>query len=571
MAYTFPKSRRGSYAIPQYVKDEGLERHAFVTLQAPDGTFDNPAVGDGGYVVPKYVLKDPIGQGVRITKRAPRGTYYGPKIPYWLNQTGNVIVKEKPAKGGGTAITMVGLGDVSSSVLPFQKYGNKVASLLLNHVQKLPPTHRKAELKRVMNAIDPSMFDRAAAISSRNVAAGMPLASALHAGIARAAATGMHAELIQLGRTNVAPKARSLLGMGCYGCEAALGALNAAASIGAGTPMIAATQTPGPAVPADGACSADGKYIWHGAWKRLLVGEVCKTVDPNYASPTAGGAQGGTGVDFPLTKGTIKAGPWYFNEPTFNYRNQQFRIKQSDADKIPPEWLVFLKAVTVADKIVDAKGIFAFDPTAQPIAAASYKQWFQLFGGTMPPADPTQGVFQTIKPIWNMLGMLGSMPVATYPIAGKDFPFLVRVSLATRGTNVDGYGGTDYNGPLDLLISTYPPPQGGISLPSWLASLPTEVHAGEIVSAIADLGCQVFGSKGAKSSPDPYVQAGAAAASLLCGQPQPPACPPGSIYDPNTKACVVMPQKSSLLPVAIVGGAALAALVVLHRRSKRKP
>lgn len=118
MAYNIPKAWSPGLALPQYVRDEGLERHAFTTLEAPDGTYDNPEVGNGGFVVPAYILDEGYGQGAAITKWAPRGSYFGPKVPNWLNAPGNIITKRAPAKGGGTQFTLKtgvgGLGGLGS-------------------------------------------------------------------------------------------------------------------------------------------------------------------------------------------------------------------------------------------------------------------------------------------------------------------------------------------------------------------------------------------------------------------------------------------------------------------------
>jgi hypothetical protein len=117
MAFNIPKAWSPGLALPQYVRDEGLERHAFVTLEVPDGTYDNPAVGSGGYVVPAYVLKEGYGQGAYTTKWAPRGTYFGPKIPNWLNAPANIIAKTAPAPKGGTKYTLTAMNGITDSPL----------------------------------------------------------------------------------------------------------------------------------------------------------------------------------------------------------------------------------------------------------------------------------------------------------------------------------------------------------------------------------------------------------------------------------------------------------------------
>jgi hypothetical protein len=120
MAFNIPKAWSPGLALPQYIRDEGLQRHAFTTLEAPDGTYDNPAVGDGGFVVPQYIMDEGYGQGAFITKYAPRGSYFGPKIPNWLNKPGgNTIKSTRPVKGGTqfTLKSMSGLGSLGGDSL----------------------------------------------------------------------------------------------------------------------------------------------------------------------------------------------------------------------------------------------------------------------------------------------------------------------------------------------------------------------------------------------------------------------------------------------------------------------
>src|SRR5277367_5883047 len=247
MAYNIPKAWSPGMALPRYVRDEGLERHAFTSLEDPDGTYDNPDVGTGGYVVPQYVIKEGYGQGAFVTKWAPRGTYFGRKIPAWLNRPGNQIKAIQPGKNGGTTFTLQSLpnpnippgitrlgggsnysatptapalGDVSaaggSTVIhpAYEQYGQRAAAVILNGVSQVSPKQRKPLLKRTLDTIDKSLWSRTQTIANGYIAKGMPPAQALHHGLARAMSTGLLAEVIQTGRTGKRPAAKGQLGLG---------------------------------------------------------------------------------------------------------------------------------------------------------------------------------------------------------------------------------------------------------------------------------------------------------------------------------------------------------------------
>lgn len=145
MAFNIPKAWSPGLAIPQYIRDEGLERHAFTTLEAPDGTYDNPAVGNGGYAVPAYILAEGYGQGAAITKWAPRGTYFGPKIPNWLNAPGNRITSEKKVPGG-VQFQMQTLGSLGDTNAIVSKSGNRamLTTVLASQVAAASPTTSSA-------------------------------------------------------------------------------------------------------------------------------------------------------------------------------------------------------------------------------------------------------------------------------------------------------------------------------------------------------------------------------------------------------------------------------------------
>jgi len=105
MPYNLPPPWDPGFALPQNVRDEGIQRQAFVTKQMPRGTYDQPNVGTGGYAVPQYVMDEGYGQGTFTTKWPPGGTVMIP-VPHDLNQRPKVVAEQK-LPGGGRAVTIV--------------------------------------------------------------------------------------------------------------------------------------------------------------------------------------------------------------------------------------------------------------------------------------------------------------------------------------------------------------------------------------------------------------------------------------------------------------------------------
>lgn len=242
MTYHVVKPYRPGWAIPQYIKDEGLKRHAFTTMPSPQGTYDNPSVEDAayssGYVIPGYILKDGYGGGASVTKWAKRGTYFGPKIPSFLDQPANKVVAIQPSPSGGTAITvqaLSGLGD-DSAALPddFHAYGQQAASLILKGVRTQPMGKRHAMLKTVLDRVDPTLYNRTSKIAKGLTKRGVAPAAALHAGLAQAMGTGILKEVVKTGQSGQAPAAKGQLGLGCYGICGSGSALGGSVDLRAG-------------------------------------------------------------------------------------------------------------------------------------------------------------------------------------------------------------------------------------------------------------------------------------------------------------------------------------------------
>jgi len=284
MAYNLPPAWDAGFVLPKNVRDEGLERRAFVTKMIPRGTYDQPTVGTGGYAVPRYVMDEGYGQGTYTTKWQPSGTYNGPKIPHWLNQRPQ-LVSTAPIPGGGRQVTIQPMGDVPMPE-PFESYGQKAAADLISRVSVLPAGQRQQVLKGILDQFDKSAWSRTNDIFQRYVKQGTPPANAFPLALARALSTGIAAEIIATGIRGTAPQANSLLGLGCYGCMAALGATDVSQVTGG--PILSAGTTgatarpPAPvATPATpGAlCAPPAGYTWAAAtptvaghWERLVKG-----------------------------------------------------------------------------------------------------------------------------------------------------------------------------------------------------------------------------------------------------------------------------------------------------------
>lgn len=220
MAYNLPPPWDAGFALPENVRDEGLERRGFVTKQAPRGTYDAPHVGTGGYTVPPYVVQERYGQGAYGTKMMPRGTK--PNVPNYIDRRPQVV-SQRSLPGGGNAVTIAlsgsDLHDYGSQRLGmFQQYGQRVAVILMQQADRLPTQALRVEaLKRIMDEIDPTLHSRAKGYADKAAKQGAAPRLALAHGISAAVSEGVLGELAKLGQTRRTPKPNSLLGLGCYG------------------------------------------------------------------------------------------------------------------------------------------------------------------------------------------------------------------------------------------------------------------------------------------------------------------------------------------------------------------
>jgi len=263
-----------NYAIPKYMKDEGLTNRAVVTKWAPRGTYDDPNAfdpsWDKAYAVPEYVLDEGYGQGAKVSEWPPRGFYVG------AVKTAARIKSAQKA-----------LGDVAlAQPAPAQRFGRQAAGKILAQVRALPAAARKKQLRALLDRIDPRLWDRVYRLTREySEQRGVAVGQALELALARA-----------LSQTAIS----------------ALGdvvATKAGTSLLTTTALATATSTQFKA----GDCTADGKFIWRiastgaGYWDRLRVGEQCTAVTSS-AGPTIR-TDGGGGINIGPTT-VMKIGPF---------------------------------------------------------------------------------------------------------------------------------------------------------------------------------------------------------------------------------------------------------------------
>lgn len=237
MAFNIAPPWNPGFALPDNVKDEGLERHAYVTEMLPRGTADrNARVSTGGYVVPQYVLDEGLDRGTYTTAMSPRGTRAN--VPHYLNQrpqkSGGILGRisffaGKPAATGPTGMTPLGGTDYSALAHPatpepalpepFASFGRRAASEILGRVGQLPVNQREGELKKILHRLDPSAWARTVAMTKRYRAQGVHPTQAIPRALSRALGTGLAAEMLHKGH-----KAMSRGGKGYQSASGMLGA-----------------------------------------------------------------------------------------------------------------------------------------------------------------------------------------------------------------------------------------------------------------------------------------------------------------------------------------------------------
>ncbi len=612
MAYNLPPAWDAGFALPKNVRDEGLERRAFVTKWMPRGTYDDSTDGTAGYNVPQYIKDEGTGQGAFTTFWQPRGTYNGGRVPHWLNQRPTVTgVVQLP--GGGKQVTVqtgtaqAGMGDDAPIGGPYDAYGQRAAQALISKVRnEVPPAQQSKVMKAVLDEIDPSLWARTTDIFNRYVREQkMPPANAFPLALARALSTGIVAEVIMTGARRVAPQVNSLLGLGCYGCAAFLGAMG------------------DDAVPA-GCQAAPAGYTWiygatvngqwiPGHWARTTAGQpvqaFCST--PPAGAITVADVVAATGVvPIVATHGADNdwfVGPFGFSSATFVPRvwgvgtssptvaNRAatpdiMYLTPGDLPAGPqlsyvrpmiPQVLAWLKARLTEAKDSSGNGdtpttyldtagnrhpsSYMFDASGNVSQgqADDAKKWFDAIG--IQPGDPVR-----LHTLYHLKTAASPLARTTHIKTGADMALVV--SLAPMALTRGDWSKTN---PLVLKVwlSSVPEPSifGALWNPMILINPLTALQATASVLAgvapiLGDLACDVLTNPAAGTAagvaaaaygiPPQAGTAGVAIAAAQCGKPPPPPIAP--------------PVKHSIWPWVVLGGGAVVA-ALLTRPKKATP
>jgi hypothetical protein len=573
MAYNLPPAWDPGFVMPKNVADEGLERRAFITKWMPRGTYDDSTDGTAGYMVPQYVKDEGIGQGTFTTKWQPSGTYNGPKVPHWLNQRPTVTNVTR-LSGGARQVTVQPLGDDAPLPARFESYGQQAAQALISRVQNLPLAKRQAALRAIMDTVDKSLWTRTQDIFHRYVREQkIPPANAFPLALARAMSAGIAAEIIQTGLRGTAPQAKSLLGLGCYGCAAVLGALGDAAP-------VACTTTPGFSWVYE---TTLGGQVVPGHWVRTAKGATDVPFCPGAAPPS-----GATTVT--VAPPTVRShqddyyiGPFGFSIDTLDRAwalaratdianratSPDILYPSPDTSKvigaqpvgspvrpIIPEVLAWLRARLT--EATDANGksdtpVHYTDSGAYGYPESDAPAWFNAIG-----ISPTTPVRMHV--IWPLRTAITPLAKTKHPVTGKDM--VLHVQLA-RLDITKSWNATSNPLVLKVWASTVPDPTLWASIWNTLIDIPATVvmPISEAVKAglndLADLACQAFsGAAGqaagaaaaaAAGAPPQAGAAGAAIAQQACSKPPPPP----------------VIARPSMLPVVLIAGGALVAIVLL--------
>jgi hypothetical protein len=318
MAYNLPPPWDPGYALPDNVRDEGLQRHAFVTKQMPRGTYDDVVVGTGGYVVPQYVLDERTGRGTFTTKWMPRGTYNGPKVPYWLNQRPTSV--QRHVAKGVRQVTFS--GDER-----YEQAGFDMAQRIMAQVASLPPSSRKSAMRRILDRIDPTLWDRVAAQARQYVAQGMSASQALLRGLAAglasssapsSAALGADMPFIQAApRTATAPSSSSAV------CQNPLPGFTWDATMNAWRrPKVGETPQPYPGTLTGPACTPVART---GAGTVVVTDTKTGATTGGVIKPRA-----------PMPTKFLAVGPDTFMVPVDSA--EKFQVTVHDPKQLPAQW-----------------------------------------------------------------------------------------------------------------------------------------------------------------------------------------------------------------------------------------
>jgi len=559
VAYNLPDAWDPGFVLPKNVDDEGLERRALVTKQMPRGTYDQPSVGTGGYVVPRYVMDEGYGQGTFTTRWQSSGSYSGPRVPHWLNQRPQVL-KTKPLPGGGKVVTVQALGDTPLPPV-FENYGARAAQVLISKVAGLPAGRREAALRTIMDKVDRSLWTRTQEIFARYRRDGVAPAQAFPLALARAMSAGIAAEIIDTGLRGQAPQAKSLLGLGCYGCMAALGADD--------PPLLCAPPAGFVWVPT-AVRASDGVTV-PGHWERPRKGQP-----PGMAPCGAGGQPLQVTVRDNRTA-HLMVGPFAFPvdikrvwatgtpSPTVANVAAPPDLVVTDPAQVPPDWVGWLRKAltqtTDADGHTDTMRTDWLGPSASAMYGyrdADASRWFDRLG--IAPGTPLR-----MHTIWGLRTGINPFAKLKHPTTGDNLILHVILDKRDRATPWDASSNPTV---LKLYLSKVPDPSLWSSIWNTLVTLVAEIRdlAVEALDELGNLACDVLnagggvggqvagaGAAAAAGMPPQAGVAGASIAKSACGKPPPPPPP------------VVAP---SILPMVLLAGGAVAVVALLTQKKK---
>lgn len=485
----------------------------------------------------------------------------------------------------------------------YAQYGHKAAQAVLSRVATVPKQHQAATLKKVLGAVDPSLWKRTQDIAARYRKQGMSPANALHNGLARAMSTGILAEVMHLGRAGGQPKKGTQVGIAAYGVAGALGDVSAQAA------QLTATQARLPAanVPTEGACSTDGYIYTGGTWQRKSTASVCTSTytgpkgtvsvhnpdgsttmtNPDGSTVTIGPTVSDTGTGrpgdfkgpFPVTydfssgdaassspnaaSQTLQVGP--FSIPM---AAKQYTIHWSG--QMPADWTAFITQELAHDC---SNCFFTSMEDATPGHTLGVLRDF--FGDTLPtkvnkdlvtvvapylnPANkkpavkivlPDQPIAMVSRPdtgeVWGMF-MVVSPKDPTYPWDSTGNPYELQFWWRKKPSGVWDWIKHIVGVIVDAVVDAV---NAIGSLACDLLSSPAG-QAGAVVGG-AVIGGSTGGTKGAQAGAQ-IGAAGAAVAGKQCAQP-----------------IVTLPPQSSqswLLPAAVIGGGALLILALNKKKA----
>ncbi len=381
---------------------------------------------------------------------------------------------------------------------PIVTYGKESARFLIARSRALPPRERKAALKKVLDAIDPSLWSRAEHRAGKAMGVGMPPEQALERGLAAAMSDGAIRELVQVGQKKQAPRLRSLLGMGCFGCGAVLG------DIADGLVLTSPTKT---------VATAPVSREHRGTDATDRTGHVIPTT--------------GTGP-------ALQTGPFVFGTQGGGI------MLHTPATDIPATWKTYF--ATEIGKLLSLAG-----PKAVMVTAGSLglDRWLGMPASSMVPANFFNGslpAFKTTNPTdptgnWGIYFIASptTLGVALRKIPPPETTWLGRLWTGIKNipSRIASAGGAVYDYAKDAA--------------GWLKDQACRMaNSSTITSAAAAGGMAVGGPAGAAAA-----STGASIVAGLCASP--------GAEVPITEPA---PASSNLLPLVLIGGGAAALLLL---------